>query len=119
MLFSRACRRQLARSGDLKGGSSGEPAARLFASGHPSDPTARYFADRANNRAWRIAKDGIITTVAGRGAPGVNLSSFAGDGGPAIEARLKEPSGVAWTYTAISSSPIGTTTAYGRSIRTA
>jgi sugar lactone lactonase YvrE len=57
---------------------------------------ALYFADHANNRVRRIAKDGIITTVAGRGPAGVNQGSFAGDGGPAIDARLQEPWGVAF-----------------------
>ena len=57
---------------------------------------ALYFADHANNRVRRIAKDGIISTVAGSGPAGVNLGSFAGDGGPAIGARLMEPWGVAF-----------------------
>jgi hypothetical protein len=47
-------------------------------------------ADAANHRVRRIDAAGTITTVAGTGAAG-----FAGDGGPATEARLHKPTGVA------------------------
>jgi trimeric autotransporter adhesin len=46
--------------------------------------------DSDNNRVRRITRDAIITTVAGSNAPG-----FAGDGGPATQALLSAPSGVA------------------------
>ncbi|HZP43495.1 MAG TPA: hypothetical protein VFD84_18555, partial [Candidatus Binatia bacterium] len=50
-----------------------------------------YFSDRANHRVRRVdAATGTITTVAGNGAP-----ADAGDGGPATEASLREPDGVA------------------------
>lgn len=50
-----------------------------------------YFADRLNARVRRIeAASGAITTVAGTGEQGSD-----GDGGPAAEARLVEPNGVA------------------------
>ena len=49
-----------------------------------------YVADTGNNRLRRIAPDGTITTVAGTGDGG-----FGGDGGPATEALLNAPSGVA------------------------
>jgi hypothetical protein len=39
----------------------------------------------------RIDREGIISTVAGTGAPG-----FAGDGGPATDARLNTPAGLAF-----------------------
>ena len=49
-----------------------------------------YVADRYNNRIRRVDTSGIITTVAGNGSPG-----YAGDGGPALEAELNSPTGVA------------------------
>ena len=48
-------------------------------------------ADRYNQRIRRVGANGNITTVAGS-TPG-----FAGDGGPATEAQLIEPPGVAAT----------------------
>ena len=49
-----------------------------------------YVADTANNRVRRITTDGRIVTLAGNDAPG-----FAGDGGPARDALLSDPVGVA------------------------
>jgi uncharacterized protein (TIGR03437 family) len=48
-----------------------------------------YFADTENHRVRRISPQGIITTVAGS-------SPAAGDGGPAANALLFQPSGVAF-----------------------
>jgi hypothetical protein len=50
-----------------------------------------YIADTGHNRIRRVAAaTGIITTVAGDGLPGAG-----GDGGPAAQARLAAPMGVA------------------------
>ena len=49
-----------------------------------------YFADSWNNRVRKIDATGIITTYAGTGERG-----FDGDGGPATEAQLWAPTGVA------------------------
>ncbi|WP_250291816.1 NHL repeat-containing protein, partial [Frankia sp. CiP1_Cm_nod1] len=48
-----------------------------------------YIADTDNNRVRRIGTDGVITTVAGIGAPG-----YSGDNGPATAARLCDPNGL-------------------------
>ncbi len=50
-----------------------------------------YVADAANGTVRRIDPFGIITTVAGTGAPG-----YGGDGGPAIAAGLRAPRSVLW-----------------------
>ncbi|MFZ4516700.1 MAG: fibronectin type III domain-containing protein, partial [Acidimicrobiia bacterium] len=49
-----------------------------------------YIADRDNHRVRKIATNGIITTIAGTGSYG-----FSGDGGPATNAALYYPYGVA------------------------
>lgn len=50
-----------------------------------------FFADTQNHRIRRVdVHSGVITTVAGNGEP-----TFAGDGGPATEASLHEPYGLA------------------------
>jgi sugar lactone lactonase YvrE len=50
-----------------------------------------YIADSLNDRVRRVDLDtGVIDTVAGTGVAG-----YGGDGGPAIDARLAEPRGVA------------------------
>jgi RHS repeat-associated protein len=52
-----------------------------------------YIADAGNHYVRRVGPDGIITTVAGIG--GYTTSGFSGDGGPAANAKLSYPSGVA------------------------
>ena len=56
------------------------------------DPAGRlYVADRLNRRVRKVdATTGVITTVAGDGSP-----KFSGDGGPADQAGLVEPNGLA------------------------
>jgi RHS repeat-associated protein len=49
-----------------------------------------YIADKNNHRIRKIDASGIITTVAGSGTSG-----YKGDGGPAIDAQLSSPYGVA------------------------
>jgi len=49
-----------------------------------------YIADKWNDRVRRVDRHGIVTTVAGNG-----MSGYSGDEGPATEAELCEPSGVA------------------------
>jgi uncharacterized protein (TIGR03437 family) len=71
----------------------GGPAGRASLN-HPADVAVDaagnlYIADQRNHRIRRVSPEGIITTVAGAGAPG-----FSGDGGPAALAALNRPSGV-------------------------
>jgi NHL repeat len=78
------------RSGD------GGPAS-AAAIGHPRGlalaPGGGYvFAEPFNETVRRVWPDGTITTIAGTGAAG-----FAGDGGPAAQAELNQPHGVAFT----------------------
>ena len=49
-----------------------------------------YIAEWVNDRVRRVDAFGVITTVAGSGRSG-----FGGDGGPATDAQLDKPSGVA------------------------
>ena len=66
-----------------------------------------YIADYGNNRIRRVGADGIITTVAGIGVGG-----FAGDGGPATQAKLNNPWESPWDPTAACISPTTVTTAF-------
>jgi sugar lactone lactonase YvrE len=49
-----------------------------------------FIADTPNNRIRRVDANGIITTVAG-----TNSSGYSGDGGPAVNACLHDPEGIA------------------------
>ena len=49
-----------------------------------------FIADRFNHRIRKVDSSGVITTIAGTGERG-----YSGDGGPAVQARLSRPSGIA------------------------
>jgi len=49
-----------------------------------------FFCDRGNDRVRKIATDGTITTVVGKGG----FNAFSGDGGQATDAELNNPSGL-------------------------
>ena len=51
-----------------------------------------YLADQENHRIRQVDSAGTITTIAGRGEYG--FGGYAGDGGPALAARLDSPTGV-------------------------
>jgi uncharacterized protein (TIGR03437 family) len=53
-----------------------------------------YIADRDNNRIRKVS-GGVITTVAGAGPTGLNRGGFSGDNGPAANAQLNGPLGIA------------------------
>jgi len=76
------------------GDGSNDPAnSRIFSpSGLAFDGAGNlYFADRSNHRIRRLGTDGTLTLVAGNGS-----TSFSGDGGPAINAGLNSPAGLAF-----------------------
>jgi len=52
---------------------------------------AMYFCDRENAVVRKVDATGVITTVAGTGHAG-----FSGDGGPATQARINDPNGLAF-----------------------
>lgn len=55
------------------------------------DPVGKlHVADSGTHQVWRIDDEGRVQLVAGLGIPG-----FSGDGGPAVDARLTQPSGLA------------------------
>ncbi len=55
-----------------------------------------FIADSLNHRIRAADAKGIITTVAGTGPTGTQHGSFSGDGGPATNAGLNQPSGIAF-----------------------
>ena len=49
-----------------------------------------YIADAGNNRVRKVNTSGVVTTIAGTG-----IAGFSGDSGPALNAQLNNPTGVA------------------------
>jgi len=93
-------------AGSLAYGYSGDgDAATLASMANPAgialdDTGTMYIADNQNNVIRRVDTFGIITTVAGNGYLAESggfppTGAYAGDGGPAIDAELNEPYGVA------------------------
>ncbi len=75
-------------SGD---GGPAQDAALNFPTGLAIDGQGRVFiADTINHRVRMIATDGTISTIAGG-----SVGAFAGDGGPAVNALLRSPGGIA------------------------
>ena len=54
-----------------------------------------YVTDDRNHRIRKVDAAGVITTIAGTGETGYREGGFSGDGGPATEAALYYPRGVA------------------------
>ena len=84
----------VAGSGEPGFGGDGGPAA----DAQLRDPTSvavdgagnLFIADRGNHRIRKVDSAGVISTVAGTGERG-----FSGDGGPAADAQLRDPTSVA------------------------
>ena len=89
----------IAGSGEFGFGGDGGPAidARLnYPSGVAVDGAGNvYIADLGNQRIRKVDSTGTITTIAGSGETGFGGGGFGGDGGPATEAQLNYPRGVA------------------------
>jgi hypothetical protein len=88
-----ACGTLKARPTDIIGDGGPATAAWLGVPGYlaAAEDGSVFYADIFDNRIRRIGSDGRIATVAGTGEP----VGHGGDGGPALEARLAWPSGVA------------------------
>lgn len=84
----------LAGAGGIGDGGPASAALFLNLTGVAVDPSGNLFvSDTDTHRIRRIAPNGIVTTYAGTGKPG-----SAGDGGPANQAQLNFPYGVATDY---------------------
>ncbi len=84
----------LAGAGGIGDGGPASAALFLNLTGVAVDPSGNLFvSDTDTHRVRRIAPNGIVTTYAGTGKPG-----SAGDGGPASQAQLNFPYGVATDY---------------------
>lgn len=61
----------------------------------PTSDGGFVIADTYNHRIRYVSPQGIISTIAGSGGIGAGLGAWSGDGGPATQARLNDPGGVA------------------------
>jgi len=60
------------------------------------DPDGRLLlVDQGNHRVRRVDEAGVITTIAGSGPAGFGNGGYGGDGGPATEALMAEPTAIA------------------------
>ena len=83
----------LAGTGSPTGGWSGgaAAAARLrFPHSVAVDAAGTLFFADTHHRVWKLDASGLVAALAGTGEPG-----YSGDGGPATEAQLSDPRGVA------------------------
>ena len=84
----------VAGNGTLQYSGDGGPASHaqlLYPTAVAVDKTGAYYiADTLNNVIRKVTKNGTISTVAGVGSFG-----YSGDGGPAVNAQLGQPGGVA------------------------
>ena len=84
----------VAGRGESGYGGDGAPATQAYIY-HPAGAAVDglgnlYIADAQNHRIRKVDEKGIITTAAGNG-----IGGFSGDGGPAVQAQLRNPSGLA------------------------
>jgi uncharacterized protein (TIGR03437 family) len=77
-------------AGDSGDGGSATGATLNQPTGVAADSGNIYVAERGGNRVRKISPNGTITTIAGTGA-----GASTGDGGPAVQASLNQPGGVA------------------------
>ncbi len=54
-----------------------------------------FIADKWNHRIRKVSPDGMITTIAGSGPTSTPTGGYDGDGGPALQAQLNQPQGIA------------------------
>jgi sugar lactone lactonase YvrE len=86
---------RVAGTGGAGSGGDGGPATEAelnFPTGLALDGSGNlYISDAENHEIRMVDADGIITTVAGTGEAG-----YSGDGGPAVDAQLQAPAGLAF-----------------------
>lgn len=89
-------------AGTGEAGYSGDGGPAVEAQLRPSDVAVNedghtYIAEGTNNRVRKVGPSESITTIAGTGhsGPPFYVGGFSGDGGPATQAELNVPSGVA------------------------